>query len=555
MQPVHVALCFNDAYLKHVGPLVYALSKNNPDLDFLVHVVYKNLSDESLHTLSELEKLFPNIRFDCRYIESELINQIAVEHTDFPLETYFRLVLADVLHEVDRLLYFDVDLLINGSVRGLWELDLQGACIAGATEKDNYMYFPGHATALGLTDNNSYFSAGVLLLDLKQMRERNLPETLVKLAIENAHSLEFCDQDLLNMFFKDEVVHFDNHYGYSSWQMFNEHYQPDDIAIAHFNGQQKPWNIISYHHGDQWKFVARYRQYRREFHQLTHPDEPVVAVMLDTRQAGTYLQECLESLLSQNYQNLNIYAVIHENDTETITKLEAYQAYDNRIHLIFSDESIDSVLALAQKEEVTGQFIMGVKGTDFLASYAIEELVTLNQKYQVDILIGDYYVLNADNGVFYIRHTNSGKHSFLSKRDALSNQDDEHLGTASGKLISKSFLDSLSLTDEDKALELNLLRKLYLKANAIVYLERHLFCYRSNLESSVSLPTSPSTYDTQIRAIQQALMDNYLLELPSNHLETRLKELLRRRQQLESEALDATLEKQLALLKLVEEPR
>lgn len=551
MQPVHVALCFNDAYLKHIGPLVYALSKNNSDLNFLIHVVYKNLSDDSLEYLSQMEELFDNVTFDFRYITSDLINQVTVQHTHFPVETYFRLILADVLHDVDRLLYLDIDLLISGSVKELWEMDMNGSCIAAAPEKDIYMYYQWYLDQMGLTDNDTYFSAGVLLFDLKQMRERNLPEILLTEAITRGDSLRFCDQDLLNLYFKDEVVYLDDRYNYSAWLMTNGSKTLDELSIQHFNGNLKPWMAITHATDGQRPFVARYHQYRREYHQLLHPNVPLVAVLVDARQTQEHLSDALDSVMCQHYQNLVIYAVLTETDSQTLQQLETYQAYDNRIQVLFCDEAIDSVLALANKEEILGQFVICLKGTDFLEHNAIESLMTLHQDHQADIAVGDYYVLDAQNGIFLIRETNSGARSLLSKNEALSNPNDEHLGTASGKLFTKTLLNRVAVTIEDQALEQNLLTKLYLEANVIAYQESHFFCYRRNLEHPPHrLLTTADTYDNKLRAVQQALMTNHLLGVTTEKLDQLLKDLQIGLEQLDQATLTDYLRHQLTLLRL-----
>lgn len=552
-QHVDVALCFNDAYLKHIGPLIYALSSNNADLDFSVHVVYKNLSEQSLQALSTMETFFPNITFDFRYIESELINHISVEHSDFPLETYFRLVLADVLYDVDRLLYFDVDLLISGSIKGLWELDLNGSCIAGAIEKDNYMYFRGYTDWLGLTEKHGYFSAGVLLFDLKQMRERNLPEILVNLAIEKAEILRFCDQDLLNIYFKDEVIHFDERYNYSSWQMFNESKGPDDVSITHFNGLQKPWGIITEHRGEQWKFVARYREYRRAYHHLLHPEEDLVTVLVDARQSKTYMTECLESIFSQTYQNLEILVIVDPGDSEILTKLMVYQQYESRIKIISSDGSHDSVLSLgiSYSNRIGGDYVTGVYSSDFLPSYCIETMLDVYQEYQTDVIIGDYYILDASQGMFHIRHTNTGNRRLLSPKEALLNQTERHLGTMSGKLFTKSFLENISLTYEEKNFELNLLRRLYLDSKEIAYVETHLFCYRSNVDLENTLPTTVSSYEAKIRAVHKAILDNQVLNLETGSLKSLLIDLLEGVQILQLESKERLSESLLSQLRLL----
>lgn len=553
---VDIALSTNDTYIKHIGPLIFAIAENNSDLDINLHIVYKNLTTEGLNQLVKLEQIFPDIHFDFRYIESDLVNQIATEHTDFPVETYFRLVLADVLHDVDRILYFDIDILVNGSIKDLWELDLKGSCIAGAIEKDNYMYFPEHAASLGLTPEHTYFNAGILLLDLKNMRERHLSETLLHLAIEKAEQLRFCDQDLLNMFFKDEVVLFDVKYNYSSWQMFNEPNEPSDVPIAHFNGSEKPWRMTSTYYGNQWKFVARYRHYQRAFDRLVHPERPLVSVLVDARQNDQFIQQCLESILSQSYGHLEIRVILDENNSKLIEQLTIYQTYEDRISYDFAHPQKEALLDSTYTKALTGDFVTYVTSTDFLTDYYVDTLLDLYHHYQADISIGDYYVLDTSKGVFLIRDTNQGDSRLLSKAEVIRNQTECHLTTSSGKLFTKTFLDSLTVTEEESALEINLLRRLYFESQAIAYRQRHIFCHRTALDLPLVIPNTVGDCVQKIAAVKKALVANHILNLDTislhNYLATLLN-TLKTLEQLDDANLTSDNRTDLALLALKEE--
>lgn len=554
---VDVALCFNDAYLKHVGPLVYALSKNNSDLDFLIHVVYKNLSEQSLKTLSDIEVLFPNISFDFRFLESTIIDQVTVEHTHFPIETYFRLVLADVLYDVDRLLYLDIDLLISGSIRGLWELDLQGACIAAAPEKDIYVYYQWYLDQLGMTEKDTYFSAGVLLFDLKQMRKRKLPEILVQEAIEKGESLRFCDQDLLNLYFKDEVVYFDQRYNYSSWQMANESKSLEDLSIEHFNGLLKPWSPIMDHpQGGQRQFAAVYQKYRREFYKLFHKEEALVSIIVDARQANEHIYSCLSSLTKQTHQNLEILLVLDTKDTETLEKIENYRQYDERIQHLIKDQTYDSVLSPLHLEHLSGSYLTCVSGTDFLEDQYIETLVALQNRYQVDIAAVDYYSLNVEKGLFYFHNANSGAERLITAKEAIFSQTSRHLGTVFGKLFLRTFLNTIYLVTDEKNLELNQLRRLYKESGrGIAYSQSHSFCHRTHLGLSEILPETLAAYESKIRAVEKAIVDNLILGLDTHDLQLLLNLLLeglKNQKELTTEPLSRDIQEQLDLLMITD---
>lgn len=524
---VDVALCFNDAYLKHIGPLVYSLSQNNQDLDFIIHVVYKNLSEQSLQTLRDMVDFFDNVTFDFRYITSDLINQVTVEHTHFPVETYFRLILADVLHDVDRLLYLDIDLLISGSVKGLWELDMEGSCIAAAPEKDIYMYYQWYLDQLGLTDKDTYFSAGVLLFDLKQMRERNLPEVLLKEAIAKGDSLRFCDQDLLNLYFKDEVTYFDERYNYSSWLMANGDKQLDDLSIQHFNGNLKPWMKIMAAAEGQRKFVAQYHQYRRDFLNLTQTDYPTITLLVDGRQAEKHIIDCLESISGQTYQAQDIVVVTEPGDQTTLDQVKTFSQYDRRIRWTTATMDQDTLIHLALAEaHKKSPFISFVKGNDFLEPTYLETLYKLSLDHGADLAIGDFYSLDDQRGIFTIAANDSGDQKTLSKRELLLKSQDRNFNSIVGKLFSKSLLETVASNQDSFALDLNVIRATYLVCQQAAFIQNNLFCQRYNLDLPQPIFTEDQIYQLKLLSLEQALTDSLTLGLEPANLYTQHQDLL-----------------------------
>lgn len=64
--------------------------------------------------------------------------------------TYLRLELHRLLPEVDKILYTDVDILFQGSLRELWETPLEGKFLA-AVRAVRTSLTSGRATASGLT--------------------------------------------------------------------------------------------------------------------------------------------------------------------------------------------------------------------------------------------------------------------------------------------------------------------------------------------------------------------------------------------------------------------
>ena len=88
---------------------------------------------------------------------------------NFTIGTLFRLMISDKLpSDIDRVIYIDVDTLVNLDIKELWDVDTGSALVCGRKEKhyDNPIFDEG-------ISEDSYVNAGVLLLNLERIREQH----------------------------------------------------------------------------------------------------------------------------------------------------------------------------------------------------------------------------------------------------------------------------------------------------------------------------------------------------------------------------------------------
>jgi lipopolysaccharide biosynthesis glycosyltransferase len=109
---------------------------------------------------------------------------------------WYRLFLTELLPDVDRVLYLDVDTIVLDTLEPLWETELEGCHVAAVTNVFQEDHIPLPAR-LGL-EPGDYFNSGVLLMNLDLMRRDGCTPTLVEYARANASRLIWPDQDVLN---------------------------------------------------------------------------------------------------------------------------------------------------------------------------------------------------------------------------------------------------------------------------------------------------------------------------------------------------------------------
>jgi lipopolysaccharide biosynthesis glycosyltransferase len=170
--------------------------------------------------------------------------------------TWYRIFLPELCGDVDRILYLDADLLVIDSLAPLWELDLTGSWVGAVTNvfQHNHVHRP---QALGLAGPEVYFNAGVLLMNLAEMRRDGCTEALRSYAVENAPQLGWRDQDALNVVLGSRRLAL-----HPRWNCMNSvllfpqsadvfgaeavREAREDPAIRHFEGpaDNKPWHVL-----------------------------------------------------------------------------------------------------------------------------------------------------------------------------------------------------------------------------------------------------------------------------------------------------------------------
>lgn len=156
------------------------------------------------------------------------------------VETYYRYIIADIAPNLNKALYLDADLVVNGNLNELYDIDLENNYCAGV--KDKFIEETDYKNTLGLSPNETYINAGVLLLNLSRMRKDNVSEKLLSNTNKLAEQIEYQDQDIINITFRGQIKEVDSRYNFASSNVIREKSKIKEAMIIHYTGPIKPWN-------------------------------------------------------------------------------------------------------------------------------------------------------------------------------------------------------------------------------------------------------------------------------------------------------------------------
>lgn len=244
----------DDDYLQHVATMIFSVVNNSPKNSFVFHIITDFMSPASKDKLSKLEN--ENCKIKYVYIKPEVFEDCPQVYDRVKKSTYYRLLVSSLFPELDKIIYFDTDLIINADIAELYKENIDKYYAAAVEDIWCYYNFRG--------DNNSFYAnAGVMLFNTKKMREDNIEEKLFTFIKDNSDSdlVRFMDQDILNYVLSPFIkkVHFRWNVQTFCFQKFVRKSHPlgQEIeeairkpAIRHFTGAEKPWSDYLVPHAD-----------------------------------------------------------------------------------------------------------------------------------------------------------------------------------------------------------------------------------------------------------------------------------------------------------------
>ena len=211
---VPVFFTTDEKYAPYLSVALTSLIANTDptsDTSYRVIVVHKDLSQQAQEIFRAMStdkvavELYPMRDYMIQSINSDH-NKLRADYET--LTIYFRLFLSEMFPGLDKAIYLDADTVTNVDIAQLYRIDLGDNFVAAVN--DNFVA-AGEETsyytlnALGIP-SSEYVNSGVLLMNLKAMREAGFVDHFVKLL--NAYHVESiaADQDYLNVMCRGRIL-------------------------------------------------------------------------------------------------------------------------------------------------------------------------------------------------------------------------------------------------------------------------------------------------------------------------------------------------------------
>ncbi len=261
----HIPIFFStdDQYIPFLDVAISSLMDNaNPAFDYRIIVLHTGLKEENTAKIKLREKKgfaidFIDISSAVKHIRDSLKH---VYH--FAVAAYYRIFIASLFPEYEKVLYLDCDLVVLGDIAKLFNTDLGNYILGGAPEEyvQNTAEFRVYAEkALGLSPDD-YINSGVLLMNLKEFRACEIEKKFVSLITKYDFDLLDPDQAYLNFLCKGKILMLPNGWNKEPMPVPLE----GDKNIVHYALYKKPWQYDDVTDGEYFWQYAKLSPFYKE---------------------------------------------------------------------------------------------------------------------------------------------------------------------------------------------------------------------------------------------------------------------------------------------------
>ena len=256
-------------------------------------------------------------------------------------------------------------------------------------------------------------------------------------------------------------------------------------------------------------------------------EKPIISVIVPVHNTEKYLRVCVDSILTQTYDNLELILIDDGSSDHSGTICDEYASQDRRVKVVHKEKAGGASAARnIGLDNASGEYLAFVDSDDFIHETMFEVLRQNAVQNNADIAICDYFDVNKDGDVVETENHNPIDAGIVTTRDALK----KLVASFSyvvfwNKIYKRSLFNALRLPKNVRIGEdAYVMPEIFLRSQKIIAVSKPLYYYRNTPNS---LTQSKFTIDNicdvdgriqMFRFLQKHNFNNLLDETSSNIL-------------------------------------
>ena len=262
---INIVMAINEAFIFPTRTTIASIKRNKKEELINIYILHFNISNNGINLL------------ESDSTDSVSIKCIKINENDFPdfnicfefsKEIMIKLFVHKYLpNELTKIVWLDSDLIVLGSLIDLYNYEINNNYYVAYEDqiiKKEYLEF------IGFNQNYKYLNVGVMLINLKEIRNDSKFEDNIKNCLnENYNIFSFTEQDLINTLYinKSVVIGYPHRFNRFVDKVHSNQISKESISILHYQGfHQKPWKgCACRHYMLWWKYARTIKEYKPLF--------------------------------------------------------------------------------------------------------------------------------------------------------------------------------------------------------------------------------------------------------------------------------------------------
>ena len=196
---MEIVACTDHGFIMPTGVMMQSICVNNKDSFVSFHIVCdESITEKDKEDLKSVVNKFADKQIFFYIVDGiKFIDLPALDNAPVTKAAYYRLELGSLLPDsIDKVLYLDGDIIVRKSLDDLWNTDISKYALAAVPDQSEAIF--EEENNLKVEHWHVYFNAGVMLVNLKYWKERNLRKDYYNFIQNYPDRIRLWDQDVLN---------------------------------------------------------------------------------------------------------------------------------------------------------------------------------------------------------------------------------------------------------------------------------------------------------------------------------------------------------------------
>lgn len=223
MKPITIVVASDDNYLVLLAALINSIETNlKPGNSIDLWIIEDHIAASNKQKLQRsVNASITTLHWQSMYEVIPAGIELPLDRSSYPLNIYMRLFIPYFIpKQVDKVLYLDVDMIVQKDLSTLFEIDLGGALVGAVLDPriitfDNSWGGVLNYAELGLDAKTRYFNTGLLLIPTKKWLEEDIPVKIIHCIDRNKKFANYPDQYGMNVVLANRWLEIDplwNHF-------------------------------------------------------------------------------------------------------------------------------------------------------------------------------------------------------------------------------------------------------------------------------------------------------------------------------------------------------